>query len=134
MSALSDFLAAERLSTDEMSAEDMANEVNGWRAFVSMVPPECVEWVARLGGDMTFLTRKYEGKEGVLVGVRFEPSEFSIEVLEPGFDRIRGVRTIECKVIHLEPSAILYYEDTLSKQDYEDYVDEQNLAKQSLEG
>lgn len=133
MGALQDFLAADREPVDNMTAEEMAVELQGWRAFIGMVPPEVVEWVIRLGEPFRFITRKYEPKTGVLTAVKFEPVEFQLELLEPSFDPVRGNRLIEQKILTLGEDAVLYFEDVLWKQDFEDWQSENDLAQESLD-
>lgn len=133
MGALKDFLGAERSSTESMTAEELAVELNGFRALWAMMPQEVIDWVIRLNEPFHIVTRKYETKAGVLVNVRFEPVEFSIEVLEPGYDSVRGVRLLEAKVITMGKDAVLMYEDVLNTQDYSAWEDEQSLASVSLE-
>lgn len=133
MGALKEFLQAERSSTDDMSIEELQSEVQGFRAMVEVMPPEILEWMCRIGEPFRVVTRKYEAKTGVLTHVSMEPKDFTLLLVETGFDMLRGTRTIEEKRLTIGPEIVAYYEDVYDIGDYEDWQAEQALASQTLE-
>lgn len=134
MGALKDFIIADRVSTEEMTIEELRQECGGWRAFVTMVPDEVMLWVVRQGEAYKFTTRKYEPKAGILTSVKFEPVEFSVQLVEPAMDSLRGRILIEEKLLQIPKEAILYGEEILTSESREDWEVEEQLATTSLEG
>ena len=133
MGALKDFINQEKQSTEDMTHEELAAEVGGWRALCNMLPNEVLEWVVRLGEPYRLITRKYEPKTGLLTRVKFEVLEFDVELQEQSFDSVRGVSLIEYKLLTIGKEAVLYGEEIITSQDREDWEEEINLGAQSLE-
>ena len=133
MGAIKEFLTFDHAEIDGMAIEDLAAECAGWRTIAAMVPKEVMELVALLGQPFCATTRKYEAKNGILTGVRFEVVEYQIEVLEASFDALRGVRLVEAKVLNIPEDAVLYTEEIQSSQDYLEWEVDANLAGQSLD-
>ena len=133
MGALKDFLSLERVATSEMMIDDLRGECDGWRALLNMLPLEVIEWVIRLGEPFRIVNRKYEASTGVLTNVKFEATEFQLELLGTHFDAVRAERLLERKLVTIGVEACLYFEDIYSSQPYEQWQEEENLGPESLD-
>ena len=127
------FLTLEKPEVGEMSAEDLAIEVEGWRAVMGMLPREILEWLARHHEICRFTLRNYSGHLGLLLNVKFEPVEYVLGTREAAFDSLRGVRLVENKTMTIPASTVLLFESIEEQADYNPETEETALAKVSLE-
>lgn len=127
-----EFIGLDKPPIEGMEISDLRSEVDGWRVCFEMLPQEALEWMCRLNELVRFTKRDYKGAVGVLLGFRLEAVEFTIGVIEPGFDSIKGVRTLEKKTLVIPASGVAYKEFLSDVQDYADAVDEQQLGDTEL--
>ena len=128
-----DFLTAERPTISGMSLEDLASEVEGHRLVASMLPREVYEWLARMHETVRITRRNWTGSVGVLLGVKFEPVEYTVGVMERGFDALRGRQIIEDKIVTLPASAVMLFETIGEVTEYDPQAEDDALAPQSLD-
>lgn len=128
-----EFLTAERPTISGMSQDDLAAEVEGWRIVMALLPLDIYEWLARMHEVVRFTKRNYTGHVGVLLGVRFEPVEYTIGVRETAFSGLTGKRMVEDKTMTLPAASIMFFEAINDVQDFDPQVEDDALAAQSLE-
>lgn len=127
------FIELEKAPIFQLKISDLQAEVEGWRMCFAMLPKEALEWMARLHELVRFTKRDYKGSTGLLLGFKLQATEFTIGVVEPGFDTIKGVRTIEDKILVIPAAAVAYTEFIGDVRDYSEVIDEQVLGENSLE-
>ena len=133
MGAIKDFLTLDHASLEDMTLDDLKAECAGWRVVTSMLPSDVLLWVSRLGEPFRVITRKYEGKAGILTNVVFGVESYSLELTEAGFDALHGQRIVESKVLEISHDAVLYVEDILDSQAFDEWATDEILAEQSLD-
>ena len=127
-----DFLEIEKRPTSEMKEEELASEVEGWRSIFSMLPRECLEWLARLHGVVRFTKRNYQGSTGILIDFKMEATSYSIAVRETAFDSLQGKRIIEDKILDIPAAAVMYAEFIGDVQEYDPMQADEELAGQEI--
>lgn len=132
-SPVREFLTLEQQPVAEMDIDALANEVEGWRMVMNMLPRDVMEWLARHHEVMRFIFRNYQGHIGLLLGVKFEPVEYLVATVEQGFDSLRGKQTVETKTMTIQASSVLLYESIEETHDKDLVTDEADLADMSLE-
>ena len=124
-----DFLEIEKRPTSEMEPDELSAEILGWRTIFSMLPRECLEWLARLHGVVRFTKRNYQGSTGILVGFKMEATSYSIAIRETAFDSLQGKRVIEDKILDIPAAAVMYAEFIGDVQEYDPMQADQELAE-----
>ena len=127
-----EFLDLERHPVDELTNEELASEVDGWRVVFSLLPREVAEWMARLHGVVRFTKRNYQGSTGVLLGFKLEATEFTIGIVETAFDSLKGERVIEDKILQIPAGAVMYVEFIGDVSPYDSAQTEEALAVETL--
>jgi len=128
-----EFLSMSKASTESMTLDELISECEGWRLVMGMLPREIMEWLARMHEVVRFTKRNYQGHIGVLLGVKFEPTEYVIGLDEAAFDSLHGKRVLESKQITLPASAVMYFECINDSQPYDPDRDDEVLSVMTLD-
>jgi len=128
-----EFLSMSKASTESMTLDELISECEGWRLVMGMLPREIMEWLARMHEVVRFTKRNYQGHIGVLLGVKFEPTEYVIGLDEAAFDSLHGKRVLESKQITLPASAVMYFECINDSQPYDPDRDDEELSVMTLD-
>ena len=128
-----EFLSMEKAPIESMTLDELISECEGWRLVLGMLPREIMEWLARMHEVVRFTKRNYQGHIGVLLGVKFEPTEYVIGLDEAAFDSLHGRRVLESKQITLPASAVMYFEAINDSQPYDPDRDDEELSVMTLD-
>ncbi len=129
-----DFLQLEKGPTSEMSVTDLALEVEGWRAVVGTMPPNILQWMARMHEMCRFTLRNYQGHAGVLIGVEFEAVKYTVYERGIAFDSISGKQMLEEKEVVIPASGVSFIEFIDDANEFSRKDENDLIGAQSLEG
>lgn len=131
-SEVREFLAVDKVPVTEMTLEDLQAEVEGWRMVTQMLPLEIYQWLARMHEVIRITQRNYTGHMGILLGVKFEVTEYTLGLRETAFDPLRGKRIVEDKTLTIPANAVLFFEAIEDQKDYDPEAEDAALAAQEL--
>jgi len=131
-SEIREFLAVDKQPVAEMSLEDLQAEVEGWRLVTGMLPIDVYQWLARMHEVVRITQRNYTGHVGILLGVKFEVTEYTLGLRETAFDQLRGRRIVEDKTLTIPANAVLFYEAIEDQVDFDPAAEDEALAAQEL--
>lgn len=131
-SEVRDFLSVDKGPVVDMTLEELHSEVEGWRMVTAMLPLDIYQWLARMHEVVRLTQRNYNGHLGVLLGVKFEVTEYTLGLRETAFDPLRGRRMVEDKVLTIPANAVLFFEAIEDQTDYDPADEDAALAKQEL--
>lgn len=129
-----DFLQLPKGDPSEMSVSELALEVEGWRAVVGTMPPNILQWMARMHEQCRFTLRNYTGHAGVLVGVEFEAIKYTVYERGISFDSISGKQMLEEKEVVIPASGVAFIEFIEDANEFSRADVDRILAAESLEG
>lgn len=128
-----DFLQLPKGEVGEMSASELAMEVEGWRAVVGTLPPNIMMWMARMHEMCRFTLRNYQGHAGVLVAVEFEAVKYTVHERGIAFDSISGKQMLEEKEVVIPASGVSFIEFIDDANEFSRADEDALIAEQSLE-
>ena len=132
-SEIRQFLQLPKEDIATMSQEDLAMEVEGWRAVMGTLPVEQVQWLARMHEEVRFTLRNYTNHAGILLGVKLEPVEYTVYEQALAFDSIRGMQMLEDKEVRIPANGVAYIEFVDDAKPWTKDDEDADLAKTSLE-
>lgn len=115
-----------------MSIEELQAEVEGWRMVTAMLPLDIYQWLARMHEIVRITQRNYAGHVGILLGVKFEVTEYTIGLREKAFDSLRGRQIVEDKTLVIPASSVLFYESIDDQKEYDQEAEDEALKQQEL--
>lgn len=131
-SEVREFLAVEKAPVAGLTLEELQSEVEGWRTVTAMMPLDIYQWLARMHEIIRITQRNYTGHVGILLGVKFEITEYTIGLRETAFDTLRGKRIVEDKTLTIPANAVLFFEAIEDQKDYDPDAEDAALAEQEL--
>lgn len=129
-----DFLQLEKGDPSQMSIAELALEVEGWRAVVGTLPPNILQWMARMHEMCRFTLRNYQGHAGVLIGVEFEAVKYTVYERGISFDSISGKQMLEEKEVVIPASGVSFIEFIDDANEFSRADEDKLIGASSLEG
>lgn len=133
-SMIRDFLEIPKVDIGEMTPEQLAMEVEGWRAVMGTLPPEVMQWLARMHEMCRFTLRNNQGHAGILIGVKFEAKEFTVYEQALAFDPILGNQVVEDKEVVIPSTGVSFIEFINDKTPYSRAAEDREIAEQNVLG
>lgn len=133
-SAIRDFLELPKGEIEGMSPEQLAMEVEGWRAVMGTLPLNIQQWMARMHEECRFTLRNNQGHAGILVGLRFEVVEYEVFERALTFDTISGNQIIEDKSTTVPATSVSFYEFIEDAKPWNRAAEDAELAAESVLG
>lgn len=133
-SMIRDFLEIPKVEIGKMTPEQLAMEVEGWRAVIGTLPPEIMQWMARMHEMCRFTLRNYQGHAGILIGVKFEAVEYTVYEQALAFDPILGNQVVEDKEVVIPSAGVSFIEFINDKSPYSRATEDEEIGKQPVLG
>lgn len=131
-SPIRQFLGLPKAELADMDDASLRGECEGWRTLYEQLPQEVAEWMARLFEVIRFQGRDYKAHTGLLLGVRFDVSEFTVGVEEVSYDSLTGGRVLERKTLTMPQKAVMFHESIEDAQPYDPVADDKQLSTQKI--
>ena len=132
--AIREFLELEKGEIGSMTTEQLAMEVEGWRAVIGTLPLNVSQWLARLHEECRFVLRNNQGHAGILVNARFEAVEYTIMERALTFDSLSGHQMVETKEVTVPASGVSYYEFIEDASPFDRAAADAELAAEKILG
>ena len=133
-SFIRDFLEVQKGEISEMTPEQLALEVEGWRAVIGTLPLNVSQWLARMHEECRFVLRNNQGHAGILVGIRFEVTEYTVYERALTFDSLSGQQVVEDKETTMPASGVSFYEFIHDQNPFNRAAEDAEIAAQSVLG
>jgi len=113
-----DILYGRRKDVNEMSKEELKEEVIAHRKLWDWVDDQVKWWIARTGMQVGVTRRDYKRFIGYIMGVKFDVKEIEVEVAEKVYDQNAGGYFWERKVVKLPYSSIFQMDWIFEREEY----------------